>query len=721
MATDDRNPQRIRMLLQDAEVQGRVRENIRKGQEETKVTIGRASELFSIRPSKLRELDELLQPKRSTGTETGQRQYSLTELKKLAIISGLLKEGCTTSEIPFDIDRIWQEVIGSETEQELEESEDHLSIDSRIEQAHQEKFWRYFASHILYMSLTLIYEEIYDTIIGIILPLKRKGSAASILDPQALRTLGECLIGWLDQNHTFYTLYDPAPFFEYPSDFRVRGLQAVEESGPTDSTYLVLQRKAKPLALSTPVVATIRRLLTPLYEDVTDWHIYFSRAHKRDVVSLATSERDSAGPSDTILNTFADMVVRMGGQIANGQPRWRFCCILVGNNPRLPLPMRSLVVRAQSKNSPHTVGTTIVSPDTPDLSLSLRAFQSSHVIYRQVVSTEDSTIALRTQEEPIGSAIAVPVGGEDDLPVAVLYVVSAEANAFSEEDQRVLRIMARMVSERLMIYQIRQKAAEKLRIAVIEPRVIDELFKEFDSENKFIRDVEALLHDIRRRYTPIGNDEATGSPPGGYDDKREPRISEVLSFISIDIDNQSFLATKYGDHIARNRSRELGKRIRAQIGILFQKHTDCKMYHIYSDRFYLMLNGTSLEQARENADRLRQVLQAPYRVSIQPLTVEQPIVSGDLVELPSITVRLGVTSYTYTKLYEVLQRYSEATAGADVRATILHFLDVALDQAKQGGGNMIVSWYPPEPPKFERGRLAPWSPKSDENGIGKKE
>src|SRR6266704_215579 len=99
MATGARNSQRIRILLQEAAVQGRVR----------------------------------------------------------GIISELLRAGYTTSEIPPDIDKVWEEVIGSETqqEQELEEREEHPSIDARIEQAHQEKFWRYFASHVLYMSLSL--------------------------------------------------------------------------------------------------------------------------------------------------------------------------------------------------------------------------------------------------------------------------------------------------------------------------------------------------------------------------------------------------------------------------------------------------------------------------------------------------------------------------------------------------------------------------------------
>ena len=44
--------QKIRKLLQNEEVQVRVQEKIRRAREDAKVTIGRASELFDMRPTK---------------------------------------------------------------------------------------------------------------------------------------------------------------------------------------------------------------------------------------------------------------------------------------------------------------------------------------------------------------------------------------------------------------------------------------------------------------------------------------------------------------------------------------------------------------------------------------------------------------------------------------------------------------------------------------------
>ncbi len=59
-----------------------------------------------------------------------------------------------------------------------------------------------------------------------------------------------------------------------------------------------------------------------------------------------------------------------------------------------------------------------------------------------------------------------------------------------------------------------------------------------------------------------------------------------------------------------------------------------------------------------------------------------------------MTVRLGVSSYTYPKLKEVLQRYAPETAVAAVRALIMSSLDEELDLGQREGGNCVFSWDP---------------------------
>lgn len=693
MTIDERNQkQRISKLLQDEEVQARVQENMRRGREDAKVTIGRASELFDIRPSKLRELDKLLQPERSKDAGSGQRQYSLAELNKLAIISELLNnEKIPLPDIPSDIDEIWNSVSSFPEERHplnttSNETSKRMSIDHRVEDANKEEFWRYFASQALRMALYLIYEDVADPIAGIILPLERRKNATIGWESQELAQLGECLVGWRDQNRSYHTFYTPSPFFEYPSDFRVRGLLAMEESEPKDKTFIVLQRQARFLHLTLPIVEAIRRLLTPIYEDMHIWQPYFDRG-MRDVFRLTTSS-GSTPISDSILTSLAKMAVRLGGRTARGQNRWKFCSVLLPNNTLLSLQMRTLIVRAQSDGSPHIVGKTIVSPDTPILSLSLRAFQSGHVIYRPQVSSEDTTIAYRDLEGPIQSAIAIPIEGRDGLPIAILYLVSEEIEAFDTEYQRILRLIGRMIGELLETSHLREQSEERLGDVVARPRDVNKTLGTFPSENTFVKDVEEILHGIKE------NDDSASD--------------YVTSFISIDVDNLSNITNKYGDHTLVNLSKALGNRIKEQIGLLFDKPTDCQIYHIYADRFYVLLKNISLDQARENAEKLRQALEGNYDVSIMPTSIDQP---RSRVGLENITVRLGVSSYKHTKLYKLLNERPVETCVADVRAgNILYYLDVALNMAKQAGGNCIASYYPPEPPKYEHSRLDIWSP-----------
>ncbi len=693
MAIDERNQQhRIRKLLQDEEVQARVQENIRRGREDAKVTIGRASELFDIRPSKLRELDKLLQPERSKEASSGQRQYSLIELNKLAIISELLNnQKVSLSDIPADIDEVWYSVSSFTEERHAareasNETYKSMSIDHRVEDANKEEFWRYFTSQALRLALNLICEDVPDPVAGIALPLKRQKNATSELPPQELSNLGECLIGWRDQNRSYHTFYDPSPFFEFPSDFRVRGLEAVEEQEPRDRTFIVLQRKSKLLSLPFPLVEAVRRLLTPIYENAHVWQSYFDRG-MRDVVYPTTSF-GSTNISDSVLTSLANMAIRLGGKSVDGKNRWKFCTILLPNNDLLSLQSRVLVVQAQSEASPYTPGKSFVSPDTPILSLSLRAFQASRILYRPIVSSEDKTIAYRQQEGPIESVIAIPIEGRDGLPLAILYLASEETEAFGVEHQRVLRLIGRMIGELLETSRVRQQSEIRLRNIIARPKVVNEVLGVFLSENNFVNDVEDILRDIK--------------------EKDDPAVEGVTSFISVDIDNLSKLTDKYGDQVMVNLSKAVGNRIEEQIGLLFDKPADCKLYHIYADRFYLLLKNVSLEQARENAEKIRQVLKIDYFIPVLSASTAQP---KDRVELKNITARMVVCSYKHAKLLKLLNEWPSETCIADVRAgNILYYLDVMLNQAKQEGGNCIISYYPPDPPRYDHSRFDPWSP-----------
>lgn len=696
------NLENIREYLQRKDVQERIQRNIQLGREEASVKIGSAAKLFGFTENQLRDWERtrLLKPSRSTKSESaeqevrshGQRQYTPDELDKLAIIKELIEEGgYLPSAIPSDIDKLWTS-ISNERQKQSErtgEEAEHLHIDQRIERANKEVFWRYYASQVLRLSLMLICEDIPDTIAGLVLPLQVKSDIRSLLYPSDLQKLGESLVGWLSQDRAIHVFLDRAPSFEYPSDFRVHPLQAMEEGilkedVPQDNTLIIVQRKARP-SISMPIVQTIRRLLKPLYEDVPDWQFYFGLG-MRD--SFYPASINSTMPSDDILNGLADMVVRLGGQTSEGEQRWRFCCILLPEDPTLPLQQRGLVVRGQSKDSPHKVNVTAVSPGKYINSLSLRAFQSGHLIYRPEISSADTTIVLREVEGPIRSTIAISIGGEKGQPVAVLYVASDEVNAFSKDDQRVLRMMGRVVEELLRTYSAREQVTDKLGDLIRYPRIVDTLFGDFLSENEFVRDVGELLTGIKTRMDEREEYLRKYDASIAEHDvllRREQSTEEVVSFIGIDVDNQSSLANKYGDRTTRNLSRTIGLRVQEMVQALVTKHTDCKLYHMYADRFYLLLNGIQLEHARAKAEAIRQALEGR-------ITIEQPVPPAVPLVLTDVTIRLGVSSYTYTKLEENLVSDNPENIIAEVRAKIARALDVALNMGKDEGGNVVMAW-----------------------------
>ena len=175
---------------------------------------------------------------------------------------------------------------------------------------------------------------------------------------------------------------------------------------------------------------------------------------------------------------------------------------------------------------------------------------------------------------------------------------------------------------------------------------------------------------------------------------------EVISFISIDLDNQRDLAIKYGDLMLRNLSRTIGLRLQEMLRSQFTKHKDCKLYYICGNRYYLLLKGISLEQARAKAEVMRHTLGGD-------ISIEQPALPN-VVVLSDVTVRLGVASYTYTKLEENLVSDDTMEIVAEVKAKITHALDMALKMGMDEGGNVVIAWNR----DIAGGAFERWSPKN---------
>ena len=703
------NVEHIRKYLQTREAQERIQKRMQDARSKATVTISRAAALFDFSESQLREWEKRgwLKTDRPTisqdnKTSTGHRQYSPDELDKLALIRELMDQNYLLNDIPQNIDVIWKQVLDEQRGQAaagetqagwLGDTFEHLPIDKRIERSNKELFWRYYAPQVLKLSLKLICADMPDTLAALILPLHAKDLSTFVPRPDELPGVGASLIGWLDLHGSISVLFDPAPSFEVPSDFRLLALQPMREDvpeeniSPKDGTLIAVQRKARPLTLSKQAVEVIQRLLASLYER-KDWSTYFGKG-MRDIAYPAMDFDNPLILSERILTGFTNQIVQLGGKMPNGHDRWRFCCILLPKDHLRPFQMRNLIVHAQSKESPHDVGLTKVSPKINLNSLTLRAYQSGRIVYRSFISPIDPMIAHRAVEVGVNSAMAVPIGAENGQTVAVLYVASDESDAFTANDQRLLRIVGRMIEELVLTYHVRVDVAKKLVDLIKAPDVVDTLFGDFLPENSFFKDVDELLCDMNIAM----QQKERSSMHAVLPQQADQGIEEVVSFLAIDANRLSDIGITYGDQATRNLSRAIGKRIEGQFRALFTPYPNCRLYHIYAGRFYLMLKGVSLETAKNQAERLRQALREPYHIDALRTTLEESTRSVNMVELSTVTVRIVVTSYPFSKLEDFLRR-PQYSAINDVIARIVNSLEEGLKVARDEGGDVVIAWDP---------------------------
>ena len=415
---------RIRQHLQKPDVQKRIYASIDSVRTNATVTTSGAARLLELGEQQLRDWEKrgLISTKRPTiaGKETqGHRQFSLDELDRLAVIKELIDEGGFT---PGDfeknsnsVEEIWREVKTLEHSQASVEDQKpaavprtHLFLDTRIKEARAQLFWRFYVSRVLHLVLQLIGEDRPSSTIVLALPLAAKTENLPVTSTEQIDRLGASLIGWLGQSRSTQTLLVPAPSFEFPSDYRIHPLMVMEqnqpqEEKPLDYTHIIVRRDAKPLTLLPSMVDTIRRLLKPLYEQVEQVRTCFGPGMRDELVSMPDLDKSALYP-DILLDGLADTIVKIGG-LADQRPRWRFCCILLPNDLARPLQQRTLVVRAQSQRSPHKIGVASVLPNMN--SLSLHAYQSGQVCYRDRILPDDSVIAFHDVEGTIKAAIAI--------------------------------------------------------------------------------------------------------------------------------------------------------------------------------------------------------------------------------------------------------------------------------------------------------------------------
>ncbi len=682
------NIERIRKYLQSKEVQERIQKSMQDARSKATVTISRAAGLFNFTESQLREWEKrgLLKTERTalsqdSKTSTGHRQFSPDELDKLALIRELMDQGYSLSEIPQNLEDIWQQIVGdkqysvpttSGQDNNRAREVEHYPIDTHVDAADEEYFWRFFVSQALRLSLLLLCEEMPGTIAGLFLPLERlerKEPGSRIAFPQDISQAGPSLVGWIGANQAFYAFFESAPTFDYPSDFRIEYLPGWNEN-IYHAPIIVIQRRARAIAVTEIQVASIQRILELVYTHVNDWLPFFGSG-RRDWIEHVTNFGLNPNVTDALLDRMMNAIVELGGE-EHGNSRWKFCNLFLPQEPSLPMHQRTIRVRAHSSHSPARLSSIVLTAKQPGLTS--RAYQSGQVIYRPHVTPKDTLLSYPDIEESTRSAIAIPLGSADGMVAGAIYIASEGTNAFAPEDQRALRLLTKMLEELLATYQARLFVSGRLSNVIAKPRVVDLSFSEFLSEEDFIDEFESLLNDILRQ-----------------DDAAQLEGKEI-SFIVLNIDKQTPLAIKYGDRAARNLSHEVGMKLQGQLRL--QSNPEFrKVYHVGFDQYYLKLPGMPLDDARNLAVQLRQLLRGNYRVDVRRPMSGRPVLPDELLELQDVTVRLGVANFKYSKLKEVLGRYEVGNAVAETRTLILNNFLQSLTRGQEGyGGDCVVSW-----------------------------
>jgi GAF domain-containing protein len=706
-----KSPFSIKEYLRQPDTQEKIQRKMIEARSAATVTITRAAGLFGFSDTQLRDWDRLgfVSPPRSDGAKRDDkkhRQYSRAELDVLAAIRILRDGSYPITEIKQNIgvirdiaNQLGQEVFtllgtAERTIQPVEISQDNVPpIDQLLDNADNELFWRFYVTNVLRLSLLLLAEYNPNTIIGLVMPLG-SNTPASVTTAN-IADLGECLIGWLRPGYSFYLLYTPRPSFEEHTDFRMHPLQAMQ-----DNTWTVVRRKPGQLNISSQVRTTIQRLLAPLYEHKQEWLPFFKAGQHSFSFPTADFVPEAAeNPTKRIhLTSLANLAVSMGRDKG-----WRFACILTPSNPQLSVSEHQLIVQAVSENAPEAykekLERTIIYPTATVISVSMRAYQGGCICYRHGAVRQDESIFNYDLEQPLGSCIAVPIGGEEAKPLGVIYLASSQQDAFDEGDQRLLRMIARMAQELLLTFQTRFKVTEQLKSLIEKPALADQAFdiEEVCSETELIERLERLLQVIWAR------DDLKGplSEIFARDDMRDRRAAmvkyyytnDVLTFYCLDVNDQTSLTQKYGEVMTRNLSREVAIRARNKLKTLFTS-SDFLLCHAYGDRFYALLGAIPLDEARAKVWALKKELDGVYKIDALRFSTEQPTPLEMRVQ-DEITVRIGISCYPAIKAYELMQRLVNKLDPPDLQAAVTSGIRKEFDDLlKLGPG--VWSWDPVE-------------------------
>ncbi len=738
---------KIHEHLRDTETRQRLNGRFTSARNQLTTTIGEAAKLANISPEKARyaEVIGILSPARSREHKTDEnkgsphRRYSLSELNRLIVMGDLIEHGFSMTDIARFLSR--------------ERSSTDIILDSmqapdlaaRLRKAESAYLQRMLIPRLLYFAQCLLLGDVVDCSIALVLPVATDAAEERPTFPVTraddLPLAGPSLVGWHSRSHPYCVLYMREPRMDDATRYELRSIDEMcEEAGvanvhscPTGA-YLLIEPEFAHLLYAAPTVraradaetqpedterdrlpnprTVAYRLLRYLQappdattgdgdeEDDYSTGQRYSSLGEGMVYSSPEFMSDMTG--DRLLTQITELVIRLGNTesatSSSRRGRWIFSAILMPDNLYLPPGQQSLVVMAQSEESPHTLGMTRLTPGKNE-GLSTLAALSGHMLLRRAIESTDAAVADAGFEDEPGPALALPVLGAYGRALAVLYIRSkydkdtSTYQTFTADDQMLLRVIGHIISGIVSGYRGNYLARDVLAEMIKQPRSVDRFFQEFKSANAFWLDLEAALRGASEAKETRKSTSTSAS-----------RATNPITLIAIDIDGHSNIFNEYGNNTARNLLRAVGRRIAGQpllaSGTLMSAsdRTRKNLYHMYGDRFCLLLENFSREEAELYAANLRDLLSGDYTLEISRATGTQaaPVTKFRIHE---VSVRIALISYDSDSLRRLL---APVVAGSRpipehvdepvqyVISLITNALDTGLNQGKQVGPGAIL-------------------------------
>jgi len=730
--------------LNNPETRQRLNERFAAAREQLTTSIGEAARIAGMSPEKARyvEVAGILSPGRSTPRpvnehegdtpdeqriSVGHRRYSLRQINRLIIMGDLMDYGFGMTDIGRYMHRD-QNAVDS-----LVESIQASDPTTRLRAAESAYVERMLIPRLMYFTHSLLLGDVVDCSIALVLPVGDITTCRErISRVEDLSQVGPALVGWHSRSHPYCVLFMREPLMDDATRYVIRSVDDMcEAAGVTEAreqptgAYLLIEREfahlldapatGRPLAdVEAPTGeapnprAVAYRLLRCLRQPADEARHVFGHSFSTvsDGMVYSSPEFMSDMTGDQLLTAIADLVVQLGNeQISKTTPRrgeWVFSAILVPDNPSRPPGKQSLVVRAQSKRSPHIVGVTKLTPGRNE-GLSTYAALSGHMILRRAVDSADPAIAdtgVDIEGAP-GPTLAMPAVSSTGKVLAVLYVRAVYGkngstnDTFTANDQLLLRVIGHIIGGIVFSYRGNVLTRNRLREMIDQPKRVDRFLREFKTMNDFWSDLNTMLQ--RQQNAPSSVARAT--------DAVDNDAPNPITMLAVDIEDHSTLINTYGSNTARHLIRAVGRRIASQPFVtsspLIGAATGArnKIYHLYGDRFCLLLENASMTSAQSYARGLQHLISGSYSLEVTHVDETGHTVAAAAITLHKVGVRLAVVSYSGAKLGQMLQAATPPEPVTEhktyepvqyVLGGIMSVLDAGLSQAKQVGPGSIV-------------------------------